>query len=58
MMLVSAFKIHQNAGKKKVYETLIFLGTVLQAAALVLQFSTFWGLQDSSFHSKVSKDLV
>lgn len=27
--------------KKKVYETLIFLGTVLQAAALVLQFSTF-----------------
>lgn len=41
MMLVSAFKIHQNAGKKKVYETLIFLGTVLQAAALVLQFSIF-----------------
>lgn len=27
--------------EKKVYETLIFLGTVLQAAALVLQFSTF-----------------
>ena len=56
MVLVSIFKNHLNAGKQK--GNLFFLGTVLQAAALVLQFSIFSGLWDSNYLHKISKDSV